>query len=57
MAELEDKVASVLDAPAAEATIMKPEMSAQAKFSRFDVKTAANNKELSAALEMIKNKK
>ena len=57
MAELEEKVASVLDAPAAEATIIKPEMSAQAKFSRFNVTTAANSKEMSAALSMIKNKK
>lgn len=57
MAELEEKVASVLDAPAAEATIVKPEMSKGAKFSRFDVNKAANQKELSAALKMIKNKK
>ena len=57
MAELEEKVASVLDAPAAEATIVKPEMSKNAKFSRFDVNTAANQKEMMAALKMIKNKK
>ena len=58
MSELETKVAELLDAPAAEATILTPnEMTSKAKFSMFNVETAANADRIRATMSALKNKK
>jgi hypothetical protein len=55
---LEDQVASLLDGPAAEPTILTPnEMSSKAKFSMFNVETAANADRIRATMSALKNKK
>lgn len=58
MAELEAKVKEIEALPAAEATIVRPEMSAsKAKFSTFDVDSAKNADRIKMALAEIKRKK
>lgn len=58
MAELEAKVKEIEALPAAEATIVRPEMSAsKAKFSTFDVDSAKNADRIKMALAEMKNKK
>ena len=55
---LEDKVASLMDGPAAEPTILTPnETMSKAKFSMFNVETAANADRIKAAMATLKNKK
>jgi len=55
---LEDQVASLLDGPAAEPTILTPnEMTSKAKFSMFNVETAANADRIRATMSALKNKK
>ena len=55
---LEDQVASLLDGPAVEPTILTPnEMSSKAKFSMFNVETAANADRIRATMSALKNKK
>ena len=59
MSELEEKVAELLDSPAAEPTIIAPNetMSKKAKFSAFNVETAANADRIKAAMKAAKNRK
>ena len=57
MSELETKMEELLDAPAAEATILTPTEQSKAKFSMFNVEGAANAARIKAAMAMIKNKK
>ena len=58
MESLEEKVASLLDGPAAEPTILTPnEMTSKAKFSVFNVETAANADRIRATMSALKNKK
>ena len=58
MESLEEKVASLLDGPAAEPTILTPnEMTSKAKFSMFNVETAANADRIRATMSALKNKK
>lgn len=55
---LEDKVASLLDGPAAEPTILTPtETMSKAKFSTFNVDTAANADRIKTAIAVLANKK
>ena len=56
MAELEEKVTVVVDAPAAEATMMSSKPAPKAKFSTFNVETAANADRIKAAMAQLKNK-
>jgi len=57
MAELEEKVAKVYDAPAAESTKMSNTPAPKAKFAAFNVEEAANASRIKLALTQIKNKK
>ena len=57
MAELETTVAKVMDVPAAEATKMSSKPAPKAKFSIFNVETAANADRIKAITAQIKNKK
>ena len=57
VAALEEKVKMMEEAPAAEPTITSTGKEIASKFSKFDVNSAANSKELEMALRMIKNKK
>lgn len=58
MEALEEKVASLLDSPAAEPTILTPnETMSKAKFSTFNVEGAANAARIKAAMVALKNKK
>jgi len=57
MAELEEKVATIYDAPAAESTKMATAPAPKAKFNRFNVEEAANASRIKLALDLIKNKK
>jgi len=55
---LEDKVASLMDGPAAEPTILTPtETMSKAKFSTFNVETAANAAQIKAAMASLAKKK
>jgi len=56
MAELEEKVKVVIDAPAAEATMMSSKPAPKAKFSTFNVETAANADRIKAAMAQLKTK-
>jgi len=56
MAELEEKVTVVIDAPAAEATMMSSKPAPKAKFSTFNVETAANADRIKAAMAQLKTK-
>jgi len=58
MAELEEKVAQLLDVPAVEPTYVKPEMSSdKAKFSKFNVDSAANAERIKLELAALKARK
>ena len=57
MAALEAKMDSYMDAPAAEPTITSTGKEMASKFSKFDVTSAKNSKDMELALKMIKNKK
>ena len=58
MESLEEKVASLLDGPAAEPTILTPnEMSSKSKFSTFNVESAANAAQIKMVTNLLKNKK
>ena len=57
MAELEEKVKVVIDAPAAEATMMSSKPASKAKFSTFNVESARNADRIKAAMAQLKNKK
>ena len=57
MAELEEKVAGIADAPAAESTKMSSTPASKAKFAAFNVEEAANASRIKLALDLIKNKK
>jgi len=58
MAELEEKVAQLLDVPAVEPTIVRPEMSSdKAKFSAFNVDSAANAERIKLELAALKARK
>jgi hypothetical protein len=55
---LEDKVASLMDGPAAEPTILTPnETMSKAKFSMFNVENAANADRIKTAMAVLANKK
>ena len=62
MAELEEKIAGVVDAPAA-APVMKQgsakvyQSESRAKFAAFDVSKAKNADRIESAIRMMKNKK
>jgi hypothetical protein len=56
MAELEEKVKVVIDAPAAEATMMSSKPAPKAKFSTFNVESAKNADRIKAAMAQLKNK-
>jgi len=56
MAELEEAVAKVMDVPAAEATMMSSKPAPKAKFSTFNVETAANADRIKAAMAQLKTK-
>lgn len=57
MAELEEKVKVVIDAPAAEATMMSSKPAPKAKFSTFNVESAKNADKIKAAMAQLKNRK
>ena len=57
MESLEEKVASLMDGPAAEPTILTPTEASKAKFSMFNVEGAANAARIKAAMAALKNKK
>ena len=57
MAELEEKVKVVIDAPAAEATMMSSKPAPKAKFSTFNVESARNADKIKAAMAQLKNRK
>ena len=56
MAELEEKVTVVVDAPAAEATMMSSKPAPKAKFSTFNVDSARNADRIKAAMAQLKTK-
>ena len=56
MAELEEKVTVVIDAPAAEATMMSSKPAPKAKFSTFNVESARNADRIKAAMAQLKTK-
>jgi hypothetical protein len=56
MAELEEKVIKVIDAPAAEATMMSSKPAPKAKFSTFNIEQSANADRIKAAMAQLKNK-
>lgn len=57
MAELEEKIVSVIDAPAAEATMMSSKPAPKAKFSTFNVESAKNADKIKAMTAQLKNHK
>ena len=57
MAELEEKIVSVIDAPAAEATKMTSTPAPKAKFSTFNVESAKNADRIKAMTAQIRNHK
>ena len=57
MAELEEKIKVVVDAPAAEATMMSSKPAPKARFSTFNVETARNADKIKAAMAQLKNRK
>ena len=57
MAELEEKIVSVIDAPAAEATKMSSKPAPKAKFSTFNVESAKNADRIKAMTAQIRNHK
>ena len=57
MAELEEKITVVVDAPAAEATMMSSKPAPKAKFSAFNVESARNADRIKAAMVQLKNLK
>lgn len=57
MAELEEKIVSVVDAPAAEATKMSSKPAPKAKFSTFNVESAKNADRIKAMTAQLKNHK
>tara|TARA_R110002167_G_scaffold36759_1_gene116078 strand:- start:112 stop:759 length:648 start_codon:yes stop_codon:yes gene_type:complete len=57
MAKMEEKMNSFMEAPAAEATVTSTGKDVKTGFSKFDVSSAANSKDMELALNLIKNKK
>jgi len=57
MAKMEEKMNSFMEAPAAEATVTSTGKDVKTGFSKFDIKSAANSKDMELALNLIKNKK
>ena len=57
MAELEEKVTVVIDAPAAEATMMSSKPAPKARFSTFNVESARNADKIKAAMAQLKTRK
>jgi len=54
MAELEEKIVAVVDAPAAEATMMSSKPAPKAKFSTFNVESARNADKIKATMAQLK---
>ena len=57
MAELEEKVKVMVDAPAAEATMMSSKPAPKARFSTFNVESARNADKIKAAMAQLKTRK
>ena len=57
MAELEEKIIKVVDAPAAEATMMTSTPAPKAKFSTFNVESAKNADRIKSMTAQLKNHK
>lgn len=57
MAKMEEKMNSFMEAPAAEATVTSTGKDVKTGFSKFNISSAANSKDMELALNLIKNKK
>jgi len=57
MAKMEEKMNSFMEAPAAEPTVTSTGKDIKTGFSKFDVSSAKNAKDMKLALKLIKNKK
>ena len=54
MAKMEEKMNSFMEAPAAEPTVASTGKKIKAGFSKFDIKSAKNSKDMELALKLIK---
>ena len=57
MAKMEEKMNSFMEAPAAEPTVTSTGKKIKAGFSKFDIKSAKNSKDMELALKLINKKK